>query len=167
VGCKGTTFICLHEAVLRVIVSPSWGLALCHHGRSGYQPFSLVPYAMPIRLFPGRHQGNARARRIDAAAQPGLRLLLGNFRAPVFRILKRILCAATPPGRLPKILVGENHHVIHVTTVLDKKMALSCSTPHPHPSSAGNCDACCVKPGLSCTTHALSLCVTHAQKKGS
>jgi hypothetical protein len=32
-----------HEAVLRVIVSPSWGPALCHHGRSGYQPFSLVP----------------------------------------------------------------------------------------------------------------------------
>jgi len=32
-----------HEAVLRVIVSPSWGPALCHNGRSGYQPFSLVP----------------------------------------------------------------------------------------------------------------------------
>ena len=32
-----------HEAVLRVIVSPSWGPALCHHGRSGYQPFSLIP----------------------------------------------------------------------------------------------------------------------------
>jgi hypothetical protein len=31
------------RAVLRVIVSPSWGPALCHHGRSGYQPFSLVP----------------------------------------------------------------------------------------------------------------------------
>jgi|AntAceMinimDraft_5_1070358.scaffolds.fasta_scaffold335666_1 hypothetical protein len=27
----------------RVIVSPSWGPALCHYGRSGYQPFSLVP----------------------------------------------------------------------------------------------------------------------------
>ena len=25
-----------HEAALRVIVSPSWGPALCHHGRSGY-----------------------------------------------------------------------------------------------------------------------------------
>ena len=25
-----------HEAVLRVIVSPSWGPALCHHGRSGF-----------------------------------------------------------------------------------------------------------------------------------
>ena len=23
--------------------SPSWGPALCHHGRSGKQPFSLVP----------------------------------------------------------------------------------------------------------------------------
>jgi len=23
--------------------STSWGPALCHHGRSGYQPFSLVP----------------------------------------------------------------------------------------------------------------------------
>jgi hypothetical protein len=34
-----------HEAVLRVIVSPSWGPAFCHHGRSGYQPFSLVPNA--------------------------------------------------------------------------------------------------------------------------
>ena len=22
---------------------PSWGPALCHHGRSGYQPFLLVP----------------------------------------------------------------------------------------------------------------------------
>jgi|AntAceMinimDraft_5_1070358.scaffolds.fasta_scaffold33427_1 hypothetical protein len=32
-----------NEAVLRVIVSPSWGPALCHHGRSGYQPPSLVP----------------------------------------------------------------------------------------------------------------------------
>jgi hypothetical protein len=32
VGCKGITFICLYEAVLRVIVSPSWGPALCHHG---------------------------------------------------------------------------------------------------------------------------------------
>jgi hypothetical protein len=32
-----------HGAVLRVIVSPSWGPAFCHHGRSGYQPFSLVP----------------------------------------------------------------------------------------------------------------------------
>jgi hypothetical protein len=32
-----------HEAVLRVIVSPSWGPALCYHGRSGYQPLSLVP----------------------------------------------------------------------------------------------------------------------------
>jgi hypothetical protein len=30
-----------HEAVLRVIASPSWGSALCHHGRSGYQPLSL------------------------------------------------------------------------------------------------------------------------------
>jgi hypothetical protein len=26
----------------------------------------------------------------------------------VFRVLNRILCAATPPGRLPMILVGEN-----------------------------------------------------------
>ena len=26
-----------------VIASPSWGPALCHHGRSGYQLFSLVP----------------------------------------------------------------------------------------------------------------------------
>jgi hypothetical protein len=24
-------------------VSPSWGPAFCHHGRSGYQLFSLVP----------------------------------------------------------------------------------------------------------------------------
>jgi hypothetical protein len=32
-----------HEAVLRVIVFSSWGPALCHHGPSGYQPFSLVP----------------------------------------------------------------------------------------------------------------------------
>jgi hypothetical protein len=26
-----------------VIVSPSWGPALCHHGPSGYQPFLLDP----------------------------------------------------------------------------------------------------------------------------
>ena len=32
-----------HEAALQVIVTPSWGPALCHHGRSGYQPLSLVP----------------------------------------------------------------------------------------------------------------------------
>jgi hypothetical protein len=32
-----------HEAVLRVIASPSWGPALCHHGLSGFQPFSPVP----------------------------------------------------------------------------------------------------------------------------
>ena len=32
-----------HEAILRVIVSPSWGPALCHHGPSGYQPLSLFP----------------------------------------------------------------------------------------------------------------------------
>ena len=31
-----------HEAILRVIVSPSWGPALCHHGPSVYLPFSLV-----------------------------------------------------------------------------------------------------------------------------
>jgi hypothetical protein len=31
------------QAVLRVIVSPSWGPALCHHGRSSYKPISLVP----------------------------------------------------------------------------------------------------------------------------
>jgi len=33
-----------HEAVRREIVFPSWGPALCHHGLSGYQPLSLVPY---------------------------------------------------------------------------------------------------------------------------
>ena len=34
----------IHEAVLRVIVSPPAGApALCHHGLSGYQPLSLVP----------------------------------------------------------------------------------------------------------------------------
>ena len=33
-----------YEAVLRVIVSPpAEAPALCHHGRSGYQPLSLVP----------------------------------------------------------------------------------------------------------------------------
>jgi hypothetical protein len=32
-----------HEAVLQVIASPSWCPALCHHWRSGYQPFSPVP----------------------------------------------------------------------------------------------------------------------------
>jgi hypothetical protein len=69
---------------------------------------------MPIRLFPGRHQGNARARRIDAAAQPGLRLQLGNFRAPVFRILDRILCAAMPPGACPRSWSGKTN-AGHVT----------------------------------------------------
>ena len=29
--------------VLQVIVPPSWSPARCHHGRTGYQPFSLVP----------------------------------------------------------------------------------------------------------------------------
>jgi hypothetical protein len=32
-----------HEAVLQVIVPPAGTPALCHHGRSGYQPFSLFP----------------------------------------------------------------------------------------------------------------------------
>jgi len=46
-GAEGPCVTCrrFHEAVLRVIVSPPAGAApaLCHHGRSGYQPPLLVP----------------------------------------------------------------------------------------------------------------------------
>jgi hypothetical protein len=49
-------------AFLRVIVSRSWGPALCHHAPSGYQPHPLVPNpdGVVVCTAPSKHKSGDR-----------------------------------------------------------------------------------------------------------
>ena len=90
------------EAVLRVIVivSPSWGPALCHHGRSGYQPFSLIPnpdeLLAPLEAMESHPGRSAQVRSPERHQAQGLEQSerLGQDGAPENRTCGRSFCAA-------------------------------------------------------------------------